>query len=355
MIYQVRFKKGIMTMKIRNFVKKAFSTVTAMAIAVGSMVSVPTTQVEAGFRDTNIDCGQVQTLPIDKVKADPVMRTVADEFNMYRLYNPNSGEHFYTRDNYEMVKCINYGWQFEGLGWVTPKTTDVPVYRVYNPNNGYHHYTVNQNEYEMLVNAGWSDEGIHWFSSTEDGAIPMYREYNPATGQHNYTAEWGEHAILVTTQGWNDEGIAWYGNANSLSKKAEFQNTYGVADSTHFGLLDTFIELGYDTYYEREHFGYYCYMPSSYDDVEVDFAIRKNLLNVESNIRNVGLHYNGFSAIRLADYPGDVSLYYLTFTVGTQDTGTGVDGQYDYYQVITHKSLYNGYYRTDLPADGLFI
>lgn len=54
---------------------------------------------------------------------------------MYRLYNPNSSEHFYTADLHEKNALISYGWQYEGIGWFAPQSGE-PVYRLYNPNAG---------------------------------------------------------------------------------------------------------------------------------------------------------------------------------------------------------------------------
>ncbi len=36
---------------------------------------------------------------------------------MYRLYNPNSGEHFYTASKGERNHLIRLGWNDEGIGW----------------------------------------------------------------------------------------------------------------------------------------------------------------------------------------------------------------------------------------------
>lgn len=38
---------------------------------------------------------------------------------VYRLYNPNSGEHFYTQNFYEKNNLQNLGWRYEGIGWMT--------------------------------------------------------------------------------------------------------------------------------------------------------------------------------------------------------------------------------------------
>lgn len=130
---------------------------------------------------------------------------------MFRLYNPGTGEHFYTANKEEKVFLEASGWNGEGVGWMAPKESKIPVYRVYNPNSGDHHYTMNEEEKTVLVAAGWDDEGIGWYSD-ENEEIPLYRQFNPnaLTGNHNYTTLHEEHLSLVR-MGWNDEGIAWYG------------------------------------------------------------------------------------------------------------------------------------------------
>mgnify|MGYP004509826147 FL=1 len=127
---------------------------------------------------------------------------------MYRLYNPNSGEHFYTADQSEKEYLSRIGWNDEGVAWYAPKT-GASVYRLYNPNAGDHHYTTSLAEKENLVRLGWNYEGIAWYSG---GIVPLYRAYNPnaVAGSHHYTTNRGEINYLISV-GWNDEGIAWYG------------------------------------------------------------------------------------------------------------------------------------------------
>lgn len=127
---------------------------------------------------------------------------------MYRVYNPNSGEHFYTRDNNEKNSLIQAGWRYEGVSWNAPQSGD-PVYRMYNPNAGDHHYTLNTSERDKLKQAGWRYEGISWYSG---GTQPLYRLYNPnaKTGTHHYTMNTNERDHLRQV-GWRYEGISWYG------------------------------------------------------------------------------------------------------------------------------------------------
>lgn len=132
---------------------------------------------------------------------------------IFRMYNPNSGEHFYTKDPNEVASLTQAGWQDEGHAWFTLKNGPV-VYRLYNPNAGEHHYTVNEAEKSHLLTLGWQDEGISWQATPADygSAQPIYRVYNPYAqiGTHHYTLNSSERDYL-TNLGWQDEQIAWYG------------------------------------------------------------------------------------------------------------------------------------------------
>lgn len=145
-------------------------------------------------------------LPTPRASYDPKTQNV-----MYRLYNPNSGEHFYTASQAERYNLVQLGWQSEGIGWYAPKKSNTPVYRLYNPNAGDHHYTVSVAERDWLVSLGWNDEGIGWYSDDQKG-VPLYRQYNPnaVSGAHNYTVSKGENDYLVSL-GWHGEGIGWFG------------------------------------------------------------------------------------------------------------------------------------------------
>ena len=129
---------------------------------------------------------------------------------MFRLYNPNSGEHFYTSSELERDHLVDVGWNFEGNGWTAPTAGD-EVYRLYNSYAGEHHYTLSTVERDSLIEAGWNDEGIGWHSDPAH-RVPLYRLYNPNeyANNHHYTKEAGERDILLGI-GWQNEDIAWYG------------------------------------------------------------------------------------------------------------------------------------------------
>lgn len=93
---------------------------------------------------------------------------------------------------------------------MAPAESSSPVYRLYNPNAGDHHYTLSSTERDRLVALGWKDEGIGWYSDTEQ-TVPVYRQYNPnaMTGSHNFTTNENEDQGLRKL-GWSREGIDWY-------------------------------------------------------------------------------------------------------------------------------------------------
>lgn len=139
---------------------------------------------------------------------------------LHRMYNPYSGEHFYTADPNEVANLVKAGWDYEGAAWVTLGKDDAganPVFRVYNPNSGDHHYTLDEDEKDGLVNKGWKDEGIAFYAADKskdgtEGFQAVYRAYNPnaTVGTHHFTVKSDEVKKLVEL-GWKDEGIAWCG------------------------------------------------------------------------------------------------------------------------------------------------
>lgn len=145
------------------------------------------------------------------VFAQPTQQAYAEHSEkMYRLYNPNSGEHFFTKDLSEKNNLVRVGWTFEGDGWTAPTMGD-PVYRLYNPNAGEHHYTPDVSERDNLTRAGWKYEGVGWYTDPAIN-VPMYRLYNPNAyaNNHHYTRDTKERDWLRSL-GWKYEGTGWYG------------------------------------------------------------------------------------------------------------------------------------------------
>jgi hypothetical protein len=130
--------------------------------------------------------------------------------SMYRMYNPNSGEHFYTGDKGERQVLEAAGWKYEGVGFTFPASTGLPVYRLFQPSTGEHLYTMSEKEKADLLAAGWNYEGIA-FNSGNENEVPQYRLYNPnvTVGAYHFTASIEERNVLLAA-GWQDQGIGFY-------------------------------------------------------------------------------------------------------------------------------------------------
>ena len=166
---------------------------------------------------------------------------------MYRMYNPNSGEHFFTANAVERLSLLKAGWDYEGVGWYAPSASSSPVYRLYNPNAGLHHYTVSTAERDMLITAGWSYEGIGWYSYTGNNPVKIYREYCYTSGQHNYTSSYSEHLIVSGWNDWTAEEGGWNGMTytETVTDVPALENTIFIGDSYAEGFD------GYYTHYEE--------------------------------------------------------------------------------------------------------
>ena len=180
-----------------------------LAILLGTAIAMPTSVVSNNVLDVNAEESEESEAAI-----------------MYRVYNPNSGEHFYTANESEKNNLVSLGWHDEGIGWFAPFSSNTPVYRLYNANAGDHHYTASADERDTLIKAGWKYEGIGWYSD-DSKSIALYRQYNPnaKAGAHNYTTSKNENDNLVNV-GWRAEGIGWYGVEAWVETKTVTQAAY---------------------------------------------------------------------------------------------------------------------------------
>ncbi|EME8110199.1 hypothetical protein MZM67_000142 [Enterococcus faecium] len=124
-------------------------------------------KLEAPVKEGQFEAEATQA-PKEELQQDQMSRfarSAVRTIPMYRMYNPNSGEHFYTQDTGERDNLRRIGWNYEGIGWQAP-TSDDPVYRLYNRYNGEHFYTLNAAERDNITKYGWKYEGIGWYSYT---------------------------------------------------------------------------------------------------------------------------------------------------------------------------------------------
>lgn len=136
----------------------------------------------------------------------PIPKPKNVDGGVYRLYNPNAGQHFFTISATERDNLLSHGWGYEGVGWIAPKS-GTAVHRLYNPNSGEHFFTVSVFERDNLVKAGWKSEDVGFYSDNTKKK-PIYRLYSG--DEHFFTVSQAEKNNLMNN-GWKEEGIAFYG------------------------------------------------------------------------------------------------------------------------------------------------
>lgn len=125
---------------------------------------------------------------------------------VYRLYNPNDGQHHLTASHSEAETLASVGWDYEGVAFKSGNGD--PVYRLYNPFGGQHILTASAEEGMSLAIAGWVVESVAFKAG---GDKDVHRAYNPNNGDHLYTTSTEERDSLVRA-GWADEGVAFKAN-----------------------------------------------------------------------------------------------------------------------------------------------
>ena len=131
------------------------------------------------------------------------------------LYRSWSGsDHFYTTDMSEHVDFNNNDYIDEGIAAYVYKTKvgyTVPLYRSYNQNINDHFYTTNEDEWNDAAEyyPPWVKEGIaaYVFNTHVEGTVPLYRSWSGS--DHFYTTNMSEH-VDFNNNGYVDEGVAAY-------------------------------------------------------------------------------------------------------------------------------------------------
>jgi hypothetical protein len=140
---------------------------------------------------------------------------VINDGKVYRMYNPYTGEHTYTKNAAEVYANVASGWRYEEESDFLTYGYDIegclPVYRLYSEYTGLHHYTMDRDEAIWAVEAlGYNFEGIvfYAFAPDSESGTAIYRLYNPFDYQHLWTTNKDEYDYLGSV-GWNKEGVAF--------------------------------------------------------------------------------------------------------------------------------------------------
>lgn len=136
---------------------------------------------------------------------------------VYRSYNRNNGDHYYTGNWSEHNSLVNSGWKSEGVGWYAPDISvySIPVQIMYNRNTGEHLFTLSTNEIGNLQASGWANHGSTFRATpvkTAQTPIAVYRLYNPYgtnAGRHVFTT-YSSEANSLMGAGWLHEGAVFW-------------------------------------------------------------------------------------------------------------------------------------------------
>lgn len=167
----------------------------------------------------------------------PATETQAEETGIpvYRLYNPNNGEHLYTTDKFEKDMLYDRdGWGYEGIAWYSAdETSGIPVYRLYNDQLMNHLYTTDLNEIKVLTTQhGWVMDNNSNPLFYSGGDVSIYRIYNEELqGMHHLTTDFNEYSVLPQF-GWAQEGISLKADriGNPITTKYAKDHVYPKVD-----------------------------------------------------------------------------------------------------------------------------
>ena len=122
---------------------------------------------------------------------------------IYRIYNPNNTQHHFTANHNEAETLVDAGWIYEGAPFKSA-SSGVQLYRVYNPFSGEHLYVKDHEAAELAI-IGWVIESYAWVAPKS--GTEVHRFFNGTV--HHYASDPTEIASL---KDWIDEGVAFYTN-----------------------------------------------------------------------------------------------------------------------------------------------
>ena len=156
---------------------------------------------------------------------------------MTRFQKPGGAGHFYTAN---VQEGIGAGFAQEGPSFnlfadsnEAEGATD--IYRLFNPTTGKHFFTANKQEADTAAGAGYSMEGVagEAYTTARPGTTAVERYYNPAMGAHLYTSSPQEQETLPGL-GYTREGTAFYAPNQTFEAANKIDQAYekylGVAE-----------------------------------------------------------------------------------------------------------------------------
>ncbi|MCB2187326.1 MAG: hypothetical protein KQJ78_12965 [Deltaproteobacteria bacterium] len=177
---------------------------------------------------------------------DQVQFGASTRKTMYRAYNEALMYHFFTTRASEFNNAVAAGYINESsdpakLFYMSAEQAPgtVPLHRLYNANSGRHYYTKSNAERDSLVALGWvfeRDEGCLFTSAAAApaDAIEVFHLYHPVIGTHLYTKNAYEAAwVVANLPPWQQHtSLGWA--YNSLTVGARAAGEGGVSPDSAF-------------------------------------------------------------------------------------------------------------------------
>ncbi len=140
---------------------------------------------------------------------------------VYRFFNTQSGNHFYSRDEFEANSILTNlpHFRLEGPAFKAADPSNGPtadVFRFFNTGNGAHLFTQDTDERDFVIANldHFNFEGVAYQGHPDpvEGSIPLYRFLNTQTGSHFYTTNENEKNNIIATASdlYNFENIAYH-------------------------------------------------------------------------------------------------------------------------------------------------
>ena len=173
--------------------------------------------------------------PTPPAPTPPAPASAPQTLAMTRFYDPTIGGHVYTSN--PSVENLG-GLSSEGQAFNLFKDSAqaqgaTDVYRLFNPSSGDHFFTTDINEKNVAAGGGYRVEGVMGAASTSasENTEAVLRYFNPQSGQHFFTSNQNE-ANTLADQGYVSEGVGFYAPKSSSATQSPAQQYWEAANSS---------------------------------------------------------------------------------------------------------------------------
>ncbi|WP_078084757.1 S8 family serine peptidase [Microbulbifer mangrovi] len=134
-------------------------------------------------------------------------RGTSNTYTAFHRYNNDKiGNHFYTKNWWELQSAPDSSWKYEGVigyAYRGQQSNTKPLYRYYHSSQTDHLYTANYGELGGGGN-GWSYNGVAAYLPLSGNTKSLYRYYSSKIQDHFYTTNWNE--LEGGNSNWKYEG-----------------------------------------------------------------------------------------------------------------------------------------------------